>query len=410
MNVRVTVAVLVGVACVAHNGLANGYKILGLKSAKATAVGEAFVVRADDPSAVAFNPAGLAQLRGEQLNLQATLCNAYTEHTAPGGESTDMEDRWQTVPALFFTSDLGRDDLGVGLGISAPNGLSTEWDEESFARYVATYSDLVVVDISPALGVRIGESWLVGAGVNFYYSEAELRRMVDMGMLAGMPGQMDARSTLTGDGTAWGFNVGTIYHLNARHSVGLVYHHAYTVDYDGDVNLVGSDMPISAEIDFPTSVVVGYGYRPNEKWILEFNVDWTYWNDVDDIRVDFDTPGVPDSIMAQGFENTMAYKFGAEYACSDELALRCGYIYNENATPEENWRPSLPNTDTHFVTAGFGWTLDRLTLDGALQLIFYEDRTIDNNVDNNELTSSSSVDGKYETFAPCFTLAATYAF
>jgi len=51
---------------------ANGYKILCVRSAKATAMGEAFIVQADDPSAVAFNPAGLPDLKGVQLSLQST--------------------------------------------------------------------------------------------------------------------------------------------------------------------------------------------------------------------------------------------------------------------------------------------------------------------------------------------------
>ncbi len=42
--------------------------------------------------------------------------------------------------------------------------------------------------------------------------------------------------------------------------------------------------------------------------------------------------------------------------------------------------------------------------------IFYEERTIDNNVDSNAFSSSSTIDGSYETFAPCVSLAATYHF
>jgi len=57
---------------------ANGYRLLCVKSTKATAMGEAFIVQADDPSAVAYNPAGIAQLKGLQLSLQGTLCNAST--------------------------------------------------------------------------------------------------------------------------------------------------------------------------------------------------------------------------------------------------------------------------------------------------------------------------------------------
>ena len=68
---------VVGAGRVAY---ANAYKILCVRSVKATAMGEAFIAQADDSSAVAFNPAGLAQLRDNRLSLQGTLCNATTEH------------------------------------------------------------------------------------------------------------------------------------------------------------------------------------------------------------------------------------------------------------------------------------------------------------------------------------------
>jgi long-chain fatty acid transport protein len=396
--------------CISQVALGNGYKILCVKSGKATAMGEAFIVQADDPSAIAYNPAGIVQLKGNQVNLHATICNAYAEHTAPSGETTENEDRWQVVPSLFVTSDFGRDDITAGLGVSFPNGLSSEWAQDSLARYVATYSDLVVADISPALAVRVNDKLSVGAAVNYYYSDARLESMVDAGMEVGMPGAMDVERKLEGSGSAWGFNVGSIYRFNRRHRIGGVYRHGFSIDYDGDLTAAGMENGISAAIDFPASVVVGYAFDPTDKWTIEFNADWTDWASVDDITIDFDTPGVPSAGQAQDLENTLAYKLGVQYRYTDDLSLRWGYIYNENATSEETWRPSLVDTDIHFVTAGLGWEVNDLTIDTALQFVFYEDRTVDNNVDFNEMVSSSSIDGTYETFGLCFSLAATRRF
>jgi long-chain fatty acid transport protein len=401
------VAVLTGWATVAPG---NGYKILCVKGAKATAMGEAFIAQADDPSAVAFNPAGLSQLRGNQANFQATFCNAYTEHEAPSGKTTDAADGWQLVPAFFAASGLGREGMGLGFGVSFPNGLSSEWADDSFARYVSTFSDLVVADIGPAFGRRFGDKLMVGAGLDFYYSEARLESMVDLGLAAGAPGSMDAESRLEGDGSTWGFNAGAIYALNERHRVAATYRHPFEIEYDGDVSLLSTRNDITATVDFPAVVVLGYAFRPDKRWTLEFDLDWTYWNGVDDITVDFKTPGVADGVLEEDLANTLACKFGVQYALSERLDLRAGYIYNENATPDRTFRPSLPDTDTHFVTAGFGYDVGSLTLDGALQLVFYETRTVDNNVDQNEVRSSSSVDGTYRTFAPCVSLAATYHF
>lgn len=408
---RISLALaLIAISLTPAVGWANAYKILGVRSVKASAMGEAFVATADDASATSFNPAGLAQQRGRQISIQGTACNSYTEHTAPSGEQTDINEGWQLVPALYATTDFGSEILSAGLGISVPNGLATEWEADSFARYVSTYSSLSVVDVTPAIGVKVTDGLMLGAGLNFYYAEAQLDSMLDGGLAVGMPGQMDLPSSLQGDGTAWGFTAGALWQLSKSTSLGLVYRHPYTVELDGDYAVAGSRLPMEAEIDFPMAIIGGVAYRPGERWLIELNLDWTYWEGVDDIRIRFDDAAIPDTAQIQALGNTTAVKLGGQYGWSQRLDLRAGYVYNQNATPEAHWRPSLPNTDTHFLTTGFGWTKGRVTLDGALQLIFYETRTIDNNVDGNEDRSSSSVDGTYRTFAPCVSLAATTRF
>ncbi len=403
-------ALVLSLMLVASGVHANGYKILGVKSTKANALGEAFVAQADDPTAVAFNPAGLAQLRGNQITFQTTVCNAYTEHTSPTGEKTDIEDKWQPVPSLFATSDFGRDDLSVGLGLSFPNGLSSEWSRDSFARYVSTFSNLIIADINGAVGWRLADNLLIGAGLN-YYSEAELRSEQDAGaLLGGTPNGMDVRSRLEADGTAVGGNIGAIWTVTPGHRLAAVYHQGYSIDYDGDLSLAGTKSGIETSIDVPTAVVLGYAVDITDDLVVEFNIDWTDWSSIDDIVIVFDTPGMPNVVQAQGYSDAIAYKVGAEYQCSDALALRCGYIFNEQAIPEANWRPSLPESDTHFLTAGFGYDWDRLTIETAFQLIVYETRTIDNNVDFNEDISNSSIDGTYRTVAGCASVSATYRF
>jgi opacity protein-like surface antigen len=135
-------------------------------------------------------------------------------------------------------------------------------------------------------------------------------------------------------------------------------------------------MDLTTSIDFPTVIVAGYAWRPTDKWKFEVNLDWTQWDQVGDITLDFDAAEVSDVTQKQGFHNTVAYKLGSEYQYSDQLALRAGYIYNQT----------------------------------ALALIFCKDRTIDNNVDANETVSSSSIDGTYEEFAICVSLATAYHF
>ncbi|MFA5500378.1 MAG: outer membrane protein transport protein, partial [Candidatus Omnitrophota bacterium] len=147
-----------------------------------------------------------------------------------------------------------------------------------------------------------------------------------------------------------------------------------------------------------------------DKLKLEFNLDWTYWKPFESIIVDYTPPSMEDVDIRYDYHNTCAYKFGVEYLLTDSLALRGGYIYNESATPERNWRPSVPDSDMHFFSFGTGYKIGGFTFDSAVLLIYYKDITINNNVGNNETTTASSIDGKYKSLALEFSLGATYKF
>ena len=400
---------------------ANGFKILGVKSTKATAMGEAFIVQADDPTAIAFNPAGLTQVEGSQFSAGFTITNGWVEHRSSQGVKEDILDKWQTIPYCFITTNLSnKGNITLGLGITAPNGLSTEWSQTGFARYVATFSELVVIDINPSIAYKIADNLSMGMGISCYYSTAVLGGIADYGNLVGLPGALDGEAKLEAKGYSWGYNFGVLYKLNERHSFAATFKSPFTIEYEGDSKYTNIpdfmglgpsfDSDLETAIDFPAIVVLGYAYHPTDRLKLEFNLDWTNWETLDHVTVDFDSNLLSDFTYTYECENTFAYKFGLEYLVSEWFKLRAGYIYNENATPEEYWRPSLPDTDTHFACFGFGYKLRKVTLDGALQLIFFEDRSIDNNVDNNEVSTSSSIDGEYKNFGIAFSLGVTYKF
>lgn len=401
---------------------ANGFKILGVKSTKATAMGEAFIAQADDPSAIAFNPAGLTQVKGTQTSMQLGIMNAWTECTTPQWTRESNKDKWQVVSGSYISSDFGMENVVFGLGLTVPNGLSSEWSKRSFARYVDTYSNLFVLDVNPSLGYQINEQFSVGAGLSYYYSLATLESMIDYGNLIGAPGSFDGKSKLNGSGDAWGGNVGILYKFNPRHHFGFTYKSPYTIDYQGKIRLtnipafmgLGSETSshVHTSIKFPAVIVFGYAYYPTEKLKLEWDIDWTQWERCKEIRLEMETKNLllNDVTNRYDYHNTFVYKFGMEYAATERLKLRFGYMFDENATPQSTWRPSLPDTKIHFVCSGFGYQMGKWTIDTALQLAFYEKRKINNNVDNNETLSSSSIDGTYRTFGTAFSLGLTYKF
>lgn len=401
----------------------NGFKIFGVNGAKAMGQGEAFVAQADDPSAVFFNPAGIAQLKGTHFSMGGTFVRISCERTAFNSNREDNNiDETQYVPNIYLTSDFKRDTgLVFGLGVNAPFGLTSRWSETGFSRYVTTMSGLKVININPAVAYRINPNFSAGAGVSYYYSEATMKNQIDYGFLIGRPGTLDGSTVLDGEGGTLGYNGGALYKINERHSLGVSYRSPFCVTYRGEDEL--GDIPafmgygastittnVEADIHFPAIVIGGYAFKPNDKWKLEADAEWARWQSMDVLSVAAEDTRIADANYVYEWKNTWAFKFGSEYNLTDNLALRCGYVYSESAVPEHTLRPSLPDTDKHIATAGAGIKRGNWTIDLAGDIIFYEDREINNNVDNNETTSGLSVDGQYESFGGRISAGVTYNF
>ncbi len=391
---------------------ANAYKVLCVKGAKASGMGEAFVAQADDPSAVTFNPAGLPQVDGTQVNAHLTAVHSKIKVRAADGSTWETPTDIQMLPSCFMTSDFGWDNVTLGFGVSVPNGISTDWPDRSPLRYESTYTYLEVVDVGPAVGWQLSDAISIGAGANILMSKLDLRYAVDMGAFQGAPGAMDVPARLDVSGEGVGGTIGVMVRPSPAHSLALTYRSAVEIDYDGDYTWRGlGTWSASTTVDFPDVWVAGYAFRPNARWTLEVDVDWTHWSGVDDVALVVEgNPLFPGLVQPQGLKNTVAVKVGMQYLYSDGFALRCGYIYDENATPQATWRPGLPDTDLHFLNAGASWMWDHWTVDLALQAVYYKSRTIDNNVDLNETLTASSVDGKYSFLMPAASVGVTYRF
>ena len=411
------------VFCISSSGFSNGFKILEVQGARAAAQADAFVAQADDPSSIAYNPAGLTQLEGTNITMGVSIVTGDTERTSASGVKEEFEKIWHYVPNFFISSDINTENIRVGLGVTAPFGMSSEWSDTGFARYVCTYSELQLINVNPTFAYKVNSELSLGCGVDNYISSAKLKSKADYGLLFGFPGTMDGTNELTGDGSGWGYNLGALYRPYEKHSFGLAYRSPVKVKYEGELNMTGipallvpaTSLKSDAEtsINFPASLVAGYAFRPVQKIKIEYNLDWTLWNTLEELKIDAKNPVAPflgDSVSKYDYQNTLAHKLGIEYSLKKNIKLRGGYTLNQNATPEKTFRPSLADADQHHIGLGAGFEFKKFTVDIAGFAGISKKRTVNNNVDNNELISSSSIDGEYETTSTGFFTNIGYKF
>ena len=403
-------------------GAARPVHALGFRNpdqgARATGEGEAFVARADDTSAVYYNPAGLVQLQGTQGTSGGYLLFPNSHFSGGKGVSAEMNSASFT-PHLYAASDFGLERWRFGFGVNVPFGNVADYGNGGPMRYTATDSMLSVMNFTPAVAFSVTDQFSVGVGLNVYYGSTELNRMAPLSAMVN-PLLPDRRFHFQGDGTAVGATVGALWHITDQHSIGAVYRSPFTIDFNGaavvrkdPTGLFGSSNA-SAEINFPQSVSGGYAFKPNKKWRFEADIEWTNWDTLNNVRLRshnpyFDAANNPTSVIPFNWKDSFFYEAGMEYVINDTWAVRGGYIYSENSVPDKSFSGSIPDSNRHIFSIGLGFTSHRFQADLAYQYTLMENRTVSGSPDNN-FDGRGDADGRWSGDGHALMLTSTLKF
>ncbi|HUJ09143.1 MAG TPA: outer membrane protein transport protein [Verrucomicrobiae bacterium] len=387
------------------------------QDARATAQGEAFVAQADDASAIYYNPAGLTQVKGTQITLSGDFLFRNVKFRGPSG--SDNLDTFSLTPNFFAATDFGLQHWRFGLGVYIPFGNRMDWGSGPFSSLIRQ-SELIVYDFAPTVAYQFNDHFSLGAGVNFYHGNTDLKfdyLPPSSPYYAFFP---QSRSEFMGDGDGIGATVGAMWKINEQHTIGAVYRSPFSINFQGnarntDAGSFDARADASAEIKFPQEVAVGYAFRPIKKLKLEADVEWTNWENLDNVRLHSNNPiitGDPRSNIPFHWRDSFFYEGGAQYDLTDHWALRAGYIYSENSVPTSTFSPVLPDSNKHIFSAGFGYdskgkavlfSKAALRIDVAYQYTLALDRNVGTGV-------SPLVDGKWESSSHAVVLTSTVRF
>jgi long-chain fatty acid transport protein len=157
--------------------------------------------QAEDVSTIFFNPAGLAlldrgelQIGGQFIIPSATFQNQGSHLVAPGtpfnhepltggnGGDAGVD---HLIPNVYLSQPLFRSptygDLSIGIGLSVPFGLETDYQPDWVGRYVALRTKLTTFDIQPTIAYRFLDRISIGASIDVQYASARLSQAIDFG-------------------------------------------------------------------------------------------------------------------------------------------------------------------------------------------------------------------------------------
>ena len=128
----------------------------------------------------------------------------------------------QIAPAFYAMWDVQqsfRSDQNVklGVGVNVPFGVATDYRDDWIGRYHALHSNVLAVNVNPAVAWEVVEGLSLAAGLQIQYFEARLTNAIDFGSIGqavgvgGVPTQQDGIGRAKGDDLGYGFNLGILF-------------------------------------------------------------------------------------------------------------------------------------------------------------------------------------------------------
>lgn len=362
-------------------------------SAEAIGLAGGRLILLDDASVARTNPASLTRIEDTMYQVTYQGWHGKTDYTRANGASESMVVPWKHLGSLYVAHPLN-DKMTAGLGLTAPFGVSINWERLGVFRYTGAYdATLQTIAINPSLGLKINDQVSIGFGLDVYRSKLRLEQRFPWAIVPPAAARPDGDAIFDGSGWGVGGYVGLNFDFgeNQRHHLAIVGRLPVSVDYEGRFSIthVPAGFPFSptsdfsSEIEHPGNVAVGYGYDVSEKLSVAFDFEWIQNSTHDDLPLNI---GGNQALLAgtnalpMNWDDSVSMGFGFEYKASDQWTIRGGYLYSDNPGNQRTYNPSLPIDDRHILSAGVSYTWGLNTIDFAYSKLFMDASNIQGNV------------------------------
>jgi long-chain fatty acid transport protein len=403
-----------------------------------------------DASVVLNNPAAMVNLDKTTLQADITVIDLTADFNGTGttavgtplsgGNGGDPGEA-TAVPAMaaVFPLSGALDNVTLGVSVSAPFGLKTEYDPSWVGRYNAITSDVKTIDLTMSAAIAFTEQFSVGVGVIYQHADVTLSNAVDFGtaLCVGNPPNpancfnpaypfqpqgSDALATVKGDDNDWGFVFGAQFRPTDKVAIGYAHrseiHHTLT----GDATFDHSDPrvpatfaalgehsfdngPIWANLDTPATDTVSVLWNVNEDFRVMADAQLTGWSSLQAVDI-YRHGGAQLAHEPFNWDDTMFYSLGGEWDLSDAFTLRAGVGFDETPTNDAARTPRLPDNDRTVFTLGMTWNVsEALSVNAAYMRVQIDTPSI-----NATASSGAHLVGDFDGHADLLGVSAQYRF
>lgn len=438
MRFRALTAAILSALC-ASGAHSAGFALI---EQNASGLGNAYAgqaASAQDASTVFYNPAGLTRIEGRQMVLAGSLVRPSAEfandgssnaplQTSLGGDGGDAGG-WALVPNFYYAMDVSPT-IKFGLGVNAPFGLATVYDNDWVGRFHAVESDMKTININPTLAFKVNDKVSVGVGIDAQYIQATLTNKVNYsGALALASGgsivvpNLEGTARVEGDDWSWGYNLGILLSPDADTRVGINYRSKVEHTLKGDVTfsrpagvsaaILGAlnssprlaNGDVTAGVELPDTLSVSLFRSVSPKWDILADVTWTHWKLFKDLTVNR-TNGTELTTTPENWDNNLRYSLGLNYHQNDKMTWRFGLAYDKSPVDDEFRTPRIPDESRIWVALGGQYRLSKkAAIDFGYSHLFVDDASI------NQLSAANgNLVGNYENAVDILGMQYTHSF
>jgi long-chain fatty acid transport protein len=358
------------VAALPATALADGLNHTGTPlGARARGLGGAFVAVADDPTALHYNPAGLAsQPESVYVDLGATYATQSFQvvaNGAPVGTEQEADAALGVIPALGYVVRPGDGRLTLGAGLWRTFGNESNYLGGAIPGSVSSQ----LYELVPGAAFQVSELLELGVALRFGLGTHDAE-----GDLAENP----IRGQASASGIGFGASFGATLRPTPALRVAASWRSGMTLQLSGD-GLAVNPMPtgpddaflpvgISIEQRWPQQAALGVAWDATEAILVSAQLDWTDWSTVDRVVYSADPlPGIPDDLSTStlvDMEDVVAVRVGGRYVLSQAITLSAGYALTTAATQDRTSQRHYVDGLSHELALGGGIRLtDSLWLD-----------------------------------------------
>ncbi len=371
--------------------------------ARAAALGGAFTAKADDLSAIFYNPAGLAYLKGMRFKTNLVMSqrkiSAYsatydrTFASTPGSFLANIFLAWQPAKRI-----------GLGLGYFSPYNFRSLWEDPLWiGGQTSLGSKLNAQVLRSVLSVEVVKGLAVGAALDFTSLSVEWNNQVPFEMANyTLPAdtKVDCRHSLSGHGL--GFTASALWKVFPALRIGGRYQKSVTIDLSGGNGFgiprdyTGGTVPdpywqfrqvwslldmffvpqeVTGQLTLPKEIACGIVISPAAWLSLHLDAQWDKWSEFGrwefrSVNADGDlnpaftsdyqefwgvTPNYGTLGAPLTLRDTRMIKAGLEGRLGRWFTLRAGFSHSESSVEPADRSPVYPDLERNSFSIGGGY-------------------------------------------------------